>query len=134
MLLYIILAYITWTDLQAYYIPDWACIIIAILACIQNATALPILLYGGLCAAGLMLSLYYSTRWWYKQEAIGFGDVKLITVLGLFFGPLGILKIAYASILLAGVYAIGLLLAKQRPAYIPFAPFISLSTLGYSLL
>ncbi|MDR1071260.1 MAG: A24 family peptidase [Rickettsiales bacterium] len=63
-----------------------------------------------------------------KKEALGYGDVKLLAVAGLWLGVNG-LSFAVVSACMLGV-AWGLA-RKQR--YVPFAPFLFLGTAAYYL-
>ncbi len=60
------------------------------------------------------------------KEAMGFGDVKLMTGLGLFFGLSNIIIITLVSFLLGAIISIILLITKVKKTseYIPFGPFI----------
>ena len=79
----------------------------------------------GLCvlwAAYLSLGLAY-------RGGMGFGDVKLAGVLGLFLGYLGwgeLIVGGFAAFLLGGVFGLGLLLTKRasRKSGIPFGPWM----------
>ena len=64
----------------------------------------------------------------YKKEVMGKGDLKLIAMLGLWLGPLGVvLTIAISYISAAIVILVGLALNKIKlKQTIPFGPFISL--------
>ena len=64
----------------------------------------------------------------YKKEVMGKGDSKLIAMLGLWLGPLGVvLAIAFSYISAAIVILIGIFLKKIKlKQTIPFGPFISL--------
>ena len=64
------------------------------------------------------------------KEAMGFGDVKLMGALGLFFGWINIIIISVLSFLLAAVISIGILIfrKKKMDEYIPFGPFIVVSS------
>jgi leader peptidase (prepilin peptidase)/N-methyltransferase len=60
---------------------------------------------------------------------MGFGDVKLAGVLGLFLGYLGwgtFVVGAFAAFLLGGIFAIGLVLTRRatRKSGIPFGPWM----------
>jgi leader peptidase (prepilin peptidase) / N-methyltransferase len=60
---------------------------------------------------------------------MGFGDVKLAGVLGLFLGYLGwgeLVVGAFAAFLLGGIFAVGLVLARRatRKSGIPFGPWM----------
>lgn len=65
------------------------------------------------------------------KEAMGFGDVKLMGALGLFFGWLNIIIVSVISFLLAAIISIGVLIFRRKGFndYIPFGPFIVLATL-----
>lgn len=60
------------------------------------------------------------------KEAMGFGDVKLMVGLGLFFGLSNIIVITLLSFLLGAIISIILLVTKVKKTseYIPFGPFI----------
>lgn len=65
------------------------------------------------------------------KDAMGFGDVKLIASIGLFFGMRNIIMIAILSFLIGAVASIILLVTKKKKVdeYIPFGPFIVISTI-----
>ena len=60
------------------------------------------------------------------KEAMGFGDVKFMGALGLFFGRINIIVISLMAFLFAAVISIFLLATKikKKSEYIPFGPFI----------
>lgn len=65
----------------------------------------------------------------FGKETMGFGDVKLMAALGLYFGYQGIIAIAILSFLIAALFSIGLLIVqkirhKELIEYIAFGPFI----------
>ena len=61
---------------------------------------------------------------------MGFGDVKLMWALGLFFGLSNIIIITLVSFLIGAILSIILLITKIRKSdeYIPFGPFIVIAT------
>ena len=65
----------------------------------------------------------------YGKEAMGFGDVKLMGALGLYFGLTNIIIIALISFLIGAISSIFLLVTKimKTDEYIPFGPFIAVS-------
>ena len=65
----------------------------------------------------------------YGKEAMGFGDVKLMGALGLYFGLTNIIIIALISFLIGAISSIFLLVTKIKKTdeYIPFGPFIAVS-------
>ena len=65
------------------------------------------------------------------KDAMGFGDVKLMGALGLFFGLMNIIMVAVMAFLLAAVISIIILVSRKKKAdeYIPFGPFIVISAI-----
>lgn len=65
------------------------------------------------------------------KEAMGFGDVKLMGALGLFFGWLNMILISVMAFLFAAVVSIGILIARRKKfsEYIPFGPFIVVASI-----
>lgn len=61
---------------------------------------------------------------------MGFGDVKLMGALGLYFGLSNIVIITLVSFLIGAVLSVILLLTKIKKTneYIPFGPFIVIAT------
>lgn len=83
-------------------------------------------LFGMLVGGGIFLLITVIGGFIAGKEAMGFGDVKLMGALGLFFGWVNIIIISVLSFLLAAVISIGILIFKKRKfnEYIPFGPFI----------
>ena len=65
------------------------------------------------------------------KEAMGFGDVKLMGALGLFFGWTNMILISVMSFLFAAIVSIGILITRRKKIseYIPFGPFIVVSSM-----
>lgn len=61
---------------------------------------------------------------------MGFGDVKLMGALGLYFGFSNIIVISVLSFLIGAIASIILIVTKIKKTdeYIPFGPFIVIST------
>ena len=114
---------------------------------LPNAIVLPAYLVGGglLGAAGLMtgsvgslvgaglgavaLFAIYLVAALVRPGGMGFGDVKLAGVIGLFLGFLGppqLLVGAFAAFVLGGLFSVGLLIARRagRGSGIPFGPWM----------
>ena len=88
-------------------------------------------LLGMLVGGGIFLLITIIGGFIAGKEAMGFGDVKLMGALGLFLGWPSIIIVAVISFLLAAIISIGILIAKKKGTneYIPFGPFIVVSTL-----
>ena len=70
----------------------------------------------------------------YGKEAMGMGDLKYTSVLGLFFGASTIAEISLLAFLIAAVCSIVIILIrvlvlKNKDEYIPFGPFLSLAAI-----
>lgn len=85
---------------------------------------------GMLAGGGIFLLITLVGGLVYGKEAMGFGDVKLMGALGLFFGLSNIIIITLVSFLIGAVLSIGLLATKIKKSdeYIPFGPFIVIAT------
>lgn len=88
------------------------------------------MLLGMFAGAGIFLLITLLGGLAYGKEAMGFGDVKLMGCLGLFFGFSNIIVISLMSFLIGAILSIFLLLTKIKKAdeYIPFGPFIVIAT------
>ena len=83
-------------------------------------------LHGG----GIFLLITLVGGLFYGKEAMGFGDVKLMGALGLYFGLSNIIVITLLSFLIGAILNIILLVTKIKKSneYIPFGPFIVIGT------
>ena len=88
------------------------------------------MLLGMLAGAGIFLVITLVGGLFYGKEAMGFGDVKLMGALGLFFGLSNIIVITLVSFLIGAILSVGLLITKIKKTdeYIPFGPFIVIAT------
>ena len=83
--------------------------------------------------------IYGYSDYFLKKDVIGFGDIKLLSGIGFYFGYLGIynLIIFYNIIfILAFIYIIPKILLKKidREQKVPFAPFICFGTFVFELM
>lgn len=88
------------------------------------------MLLGMVVGVGIFLLITLIGGIAYGKEAMGFGDVKLMGALGLYFGLSNIIIITLLSFLIGAVLSIVLLATKikKMDEYIPFGPFIVLGT------
>ena len=76
-------------------------------------------------------SLRYFSRYFFKKDALGKGDSKLIAMLAIWLGPVGTLLMVGISYVFAAIYCflgLSMKFLRFRQA-IPFAPFLSLGGL-----
>jgi leader peptidase (prepilin peptidase) / N-methyltransferase len=98
----------------------------AVLAMVSRAAG-AVIAFGVFLLIHLLAALVYRSR---GLEGMGAGDVRLSFLCGLLTGyPLAMLAVA-GSFVLGGLISAGLLMTrvKKRTDYIPFAPFMILST------
>ena len=88
------------------------------------------MLLGMLAGGGIFLLITLLGGLFYGKEAMGFGDVKLMGALGLYFGLSNIIIITLLSFLIGAILSIVLLVSKIKKSneYIPFGPFIVIGT------
>ena len=88
------------------------------------------MIIGMLIGGGIFLLITLIGGAIYGKEAMGFGDVKLMGALGLFFGQYDIIAITLVSFLIGAILSIILLVSKIKKSneYIPFGPFIVIAT------
>ncbi len=105
-------------------------LVFAFLYGLSNVAITINMILGMLAGGGVFLLITLVGGLFYGKEAMGFGDVKLMGALGLFFGLSNIVVITLVSFLIGAVLSIFLLLTKIRKSdeYIPFGPFIVLAT------
>jgi len=101
-------------------------IILMFLAGIFNANIAIDMFFGMLAGAGIFLLITLIGGLIAGKEAMGFGDVKLMGALGIFFGLTNTIAITLMSFLIGAVLSIILLATKIKKTdeYIPFGPFI----------
>lgn len=87
-------------------------------------------LIGGILGAGIFLMITLIGGMIAGKEAMGFGDVKFMGALGLFFGWMNIISISITSFVIAAIVTIFLLITKikNKDEYIPFGPFIVMAS------
>lgn len=88
------------------------------------------MILGMITGGGIFLAITLIGGAIYGKEAMGFGDVKLMGALGLYFGLSNIIAITLLSFLIGAILSIILLVTKIRKMdeYIPFGPFIVIGT------
>lgn len=88
------------------------------------------MLLGMLAGGGIFLIITLIGGLLAGKEAMGFGDVKLMGALGLYFGFVNIVMISVLAFLIGAIISVIIILAKKNreDGYIPFGPFIVIAT------
>lgn len=105
-------------------------IILMFIAGIFNANIAIDMFLGMLAGAGIFLLITLIGGLIAGKEAMGFGDVKLMGALGIYFGLANTIVITLMSFLIGAILSIILLVIKKKNTneYIPFGPFIVIAT------
>jgi prepilin signal peptidase PulO-like enzyme (type II secretory pathway) len=84
----------------------------------------------GLAAGGMFLLLALAGSAIFKQEALGFGDVKLALFMGLLLGPLPTVQALFYGVLLAGLVSIGIIVWRRSlKGTIAYGPYLAAGAL-----
>lgn len=88
---------------------------------------------GALLGGGTFLLIAMVYRTLRKREGMGMGDVKLVSMLGAFFGMWGVLVVIFLSSILGTLIGLTIIiLRKKDPGHaIAYGPFLSLSAILY---
>lgn len=87
-------------------------------------------LLGMITGAGIFMAIAIFALLLYRKVGMGMGDVKLMGMLGLFFGFENIIQIFVFSFFIGAIISIFLLITKikKHDDYIPFGPFIVMAS------
>ncbi|MFZ5861827.1 MAG: prepilin peptidase [Nitrospirota bacterium] len=85
-------------------------------------------LVGAVLGGGLLYAVAVGSEWILKKEGMGFGDVKLLAMIGAFLGWRAVLVTIFVGALAGSVIGLALmgLRIKARGEPIPFGPFLAL--------
>lgn len=138
MVIGLILLLISLVDLEAYFIPDLFVTVGCIIAIGASVMGIGVPIkdaaMGAIVGAGIMQGLRLAYMRVRKEEGMGYGDVKLLLLLGLCVGLLGL---AYV-LLIASVLAIVCTVIAQfgslnRSTRLPFGPYLCAGCALYML-
>lgn len=105
-------------------------IIIAFLSGLSNIAITINMLLGTIVGVGIFLLITLLSKFILGKDSLGFGDVKLMGALGLFFGVTNIVVISLVAFLIAAIISIILLIikAKKIEEHMSFGPFIAIAS------
>lgn len=128
------LAIVFFIDYKIQLIPDechYLILFAGLINLIFNLNNWSSYLFGAIVGGGTFYLLGIIALVIYKKEGMGFGDVKLMAALGFLFGFKNILVIALLAFAIGAIISIILIILnkKKMDSYIPFGPFIVISSL-----
>jgi leader peptidase (prepilin peptidase)/N-methyltransferase len=133
----ILMVVIFLTDMDAFIIPDWASLgglALGLGLALFQAPGLPIMtdaVLGGICGFALIYFINAAYKLLRGRDGMGFGDVKLMAMLGVWLGPLALMPILFAASISGASLGILAILAAQgqnaedQPAQVPFGCFLA---------
>lgn len=131
----VVLVMVAVSDLKYCIIPDeliiagCVCAVAAVFPDVLSGTGIMQCLspvFGALIGGGIILIINLLGRLLYKKDALGMGDLKLMTVCGIACGAGGTLIALLAGILSAAVwFSVGILTKRARSdEFLPLGPFL----------
>ncbi|HJV34075.1 A24 family peptidase [Geomonas sp.] len=90
-------------------------------------------LIGILAGGGSLLLIAFAYSVVTKKDGMGGGDIKLMAMMGAFFGWQAVLFIIFASSLLGSLIGVAIIIARKQDSTfaIPFGPFLSTAAIVY---
>jgi leader peptidase (prepilin peptidase)/N-methyltransferase len=85
-------------------------------------------LSGIILGGGILIAIAIMGRAIFKKEAMGFGDVKLLAMIGAFLGWQMVLLTIFISALIGSIVGI-ILKLKTSGSYIPYGPYLALGAI-----
>ncbi len=130
----VLLLVIFLTDMQDFMIPDWASLgglTLGLVLAFVGTPGLPAAqtaLLGASIGFSLIWGINFLYRLWRGRDGMGFGDVKLMAMLGAWLGPVSLLPILFAASLAGAVFGIIMICVSRQqndaPAQLPFGCFL----------
>ena len=130
-----ILFAISWIDFHTYQIPLLFVIVgsvIVIFGVISGVVTLKSAIYGVLVGSVIPLTLIGLTYLITKRQGMGYGDIQLGFVLGIWLGPVRMALTLFGASLLSLIVWLVLSGIKgfERDRALPFAPYLAIAGLG----
>jgi leader peptidase (prepilin peptidase)/N-methyltransferase len=99
-----------------------------------HAAALVASTLGAVVGAGTLWGVGVLGKLVFRKEAMGFGDVKYMAMIGSVLGWKGVLLTFVLACLFGSIVGVGKYLAVRRMGYVPFGPFLSAGALVMLLI
>lgn len=125
---FLVLIFVVIADFQYLIIPDFFIILLSILALYLTKSNYLDALIAIVSSSIFFTLLYFVAGWFFKKEALGLGDIKLMLPLSFVLGWPWVFLAIFLSFIIGGFFATILLLFKQKKIgqTLPFGPFLVL--------
>ena len=136
-LFFAVLLVLTVIDFRTQYLPDqivlpsiWGALLFSLsqwsLVSPQNA------ILGATIGYLSLWSVYWIFKLVTKKEGMGYGDFKLLALIGAFLGPMSILPVVLISSVVGALVGVGFLVIKKKSAPFAFGPYLALAGITYT--
>jgi leader peptidase (prepilin peptidase)/N-methyltransferase len=128
---------ITFIDLEHQIIPDEFSLSGIVLGILLSLVGGPVIWWESILGVFIGGGIFLTIAWAYEKisgrEGLGGGDVKMMAMLGAWFGIKGVFPIITLSTALGSVVGVFALLffGKEMKTAIPFGPFLALASILY---
>lgn len=96
---------------------------------IHNVSYLMSSILGGVVGCLVFGLIFYGSKWLLKKEGLGFGDVRLMALMGIYIGIEALFLMILIASLLAAIVGSILYVVKRKSEAFPFGPFLCASSL-----
>ena len=90
-------------------------------------------LLGAMVGYGLFCLLFYGSKYFLKREGLGYGDVRLMGLIGMYIGIESLAIMLIISSVLALLVGIVLIMKKGKSEAFPFGPYLCIGAVIMSL-
>ena len=107
------------TDMEAFHIPDIASLggtILGLIFVLEELPGLPGLrdaFIGGVLGFAMIYAINLSYRLWRGVDGMGFGDVKLMMMFGVWLGPMMLMPILFLASTVGALVGVGYILTQK---------------------
>jgi len=137
-LFFAVLLVLTVIDFRTQYLPDnivlpslWAALLLSLtpwgLVSPEKA------IMGAIIGYLSLWSVYWIFKLVTKKEGMGYGDFKLLALIGAFLGPDAILPVVLISSVVGAIVGVGFLAVKKKSAPFAFGPYLALAGIIYTI-
>jgi leader peptidase (prepilin peptidase)/N-methyltransferase len=128
---------ITFIDLDHRIVPDLISLPGIVLGLTFSFTAPDLGIYRSGIGAAVGGGIFWLMGWTYERltgrEGLGFGDVKMIAMIGAFLGPQGVMGTIVISSMIGSIVGVVIMVVQKKDLKlaVPYGPFLAIGALAY---